>query len=427
MYTLLVKKSKEVWFHQGFQKYFQGIGWMFFTKIAGMVISFLTTAYIARNLGPTNYGELSYAISFVSIFSFISVLGIDQVLYRDIVKFPENKNQYLGSALILRLSASLVAILLCISFAFLISPKDVSLLLIFLLSITFIFNSFQIISYEFQADVKSKHISIFAILVTLILNVLKIIVIANNKGVLYLAGVLVLESIFYMFGFLYFRTKIYGTIRTWEFNKTITKNMVKDSWPFMFTSAFALIYSRIDQVIIKNMIGASSVGLYDAAVRLSEVWYFIPTIISSTLFPAIMNAKKVSTQIFHERLKRLALLLLVVSIIIALPTTLFSYFIVTTVFGVAFAGSTTILQVYIWSNLFTSLTSVINYYLIAENLKKTLFFSAFAGMIANILLNIYLIPIYGILGAAYATLISYAIPCIGAFVKPKSKNHVVQN
>jgi len=425
MYKLLTKRSKEIWIHQGFQKYFQGIGWMFFTKIAGMVISFLTTAYIARNLGPTNYGELSYAVSFVSIFSFISVLGIDQVLYRDIVKFPEKKNEYLGSALALRLGASLIAIVLCVSFAFWISPKDVSLFLIFLLSITFIFNSFQIISYEFQADVKSKHISIFAILVTLILNILKVIVIANNKGVLYLAGVLVLESIFYMFGFLYFRTKIYGTIKEWSYNKDVTKSMLKDSWPFMFTSAFALIYSRIDQVIIKNMIGASSVGLYDAAVRLSEVWYFIPTIISSTLFPAIMNAKKVSVESFHKRLKSLALLLFVISVGIALPMTLFAHLIITTVFGAAFAGATIILQIYIWSNLFTSLNSVVSYYLIAENFKKTLFFSTFAGMVTNVILNIYLIPIYGMSGAAYATLISYAIPCITAFIKPKT--HAIQN
>jgi len=421
MPTISLSYIREKWNHAGFQKYFQNMGWMFIAKIGGMVVSFLATIYIARQLGPTNYGELSYAVSFVSIFSFIAVLGIDQVLYRDLVNFPEKKNKYMGSALGLRLGASIVAIVLCIIFALWFSPKDVSFFLIFLLSIGFIFNSFNIIFYEFQANLKSKYPSLISIYVAVILNILKILVIVFGKGVIYLAFVLLLESFFYAVGFLYYRTKLYGFISQWSFDKEIAKKILWDSWPLIFSSAFALVYARIDQIMIKNMMDAKSVGLYDSAVRLSEVWYLIPNIIVSSMFPAILNAKKVSKELYFKRMMKLGLLLTSLSLLIALPATVLAGTIIKIVFGSAFIGATLILQIYIWSNIPTALNMLANYFLVAENHKKVLFFSSLMGMIVNVILNIFFIPRYGMAGAAYATLISYSMPFlfIIAFVRYK--------
>ncbi|MEI6490425.1 MAG: flippase [bacterium] len=421
MKTLSVAYLKEKWAHTGFQRYFQNLGWMFFGRLASMVVSLIATIYIARNLGPSNYGELSYAVSFVSIFSFIAVLGIDQVLYRDLINFPDKRNQYMGSAFTLRIGASVIAVLLCGGFALWFSPKDISLFLIFLLSLGFIFNSFQIINYEFQANVQSKLPSLLSLYLAIILNILKILVVVFGKGVIYLAIVLLLESIFYAIGYLYYRTKLYGMISEWKFDKEIAIKILKDSWPLIFASAFALIYARIDQVMIKNMMDAESVGFYDAAVRLCEVWYFIPSIILSSLFPAIINAKNTSEHIYYARIRKLAILLIGLSVIIALPVSLLAGFIIKVVFGKAFMGAVLVLQIYIWSNVATSINSVVNLYLVAENFKKMLLFSTFAGMATNVALNIYLIPKYGTAGAAFATLISYAIPCLSIFIIPKAR------
>ncbi|MFA6226883.1 MAG: flippase [Candidatus Paceibacterota bacterium] len=421
MQTLSWNYIVEKWKHVGFQKYFKNMSWMFLAKIGSMAVSLLATIYIARHLGPTNYGELSYAVSFVSIFSFIAVLGIDQVLYRDLIQYPEKRNLYMGSALGLRLGASILAIILCSTFALWFSPKDVSLFLIFLLSISFIFNSFNIISNEFQANVQSKYPSLLSLYVTIILNILKILVLVFGKGVIYLAFVLLLESIFYAVGLLYYRTKLYKMISEWSFSKEVAKKILHDSWPLIFSSAFALIYSRIDQIMIKNMMDAKSVGLYDAAVRLSEVWYLVPNIIVSSMFPAIINAKKISEEIYYRRIKKLGLILLILSIIIAIPTTLLAELIIKIIFGPAFIGAVLILQIYIWSNISTSLNMLANYYLVAENYKKTLFFSSFLGMSINVILNIFLIPKYGMAGAAFATFISYSIPFAFIFTTSKIK------
>lgn len=421
MQYLSLNYIKDKWAHAGFQRYFQNTGWVFFARLGSMVVSFIATAYIARNLGPTNYGQLSYAVSFVSIFSFIAVLGVDQVLYRNLVEFPEKRNQYLGSALVLRLIGSAIAVILCLFFAILFSPKDVSFFLIILLSVGFIFNSSQIIGYEFLSRVQSKYPSLLSLYIAIILNVLKIIVIILGGGVLYLGLVLLLESILYAIGYVYYRKKIFGMLSEWSFDKDITKKILVDSWPLMFSSAFALIYSRIDQIMIKNMLDTESVGLYDAAVRLSEVWYFIPGVIASSLFPAIINAKKVSEVIYYKRIQKLALLLVTLTTTIALCTTVITPYIVNIVFGSAFMGAVLVLKIYVWSNVSTALSTVVNFYLLAENHKKMLFFSSFLGMISNVVLNIFLIPAYGIAGAAIATLISYTLPFFLVFLLPKAR------
>lgn len=419
--SIYIDKAKGIWAHAGFQKYFQNTSWMFFGKIASMAISFIATAYIARSLGPTSYGELSYAISFVSLFSFIAVLGIDQILYRDLIKYPEKRDLYMGSAFILRISAAILAIILCLCFAFLLSPRDVSIYLIFILCIGFLFNSFQIINYEFQADSKSKFPSILSIYIAITLNILKIFIIIFNQGVIYLAGTLLLESILYTIGFLYYRKKIYGSIKKWKFDKKISLEILMSSWPLIFSSAFALIYARIDQIMIKNLMDAEAVGLYDAAVRLSEVWYFIPTIIISSILPAVINARKTLEEKYYSRLKKIILFLAISSFSTSLITFLFAPIIIKIIFGPNFIETVPILKVYVWSNVATALNALTINYLILEDRKKTLFISSFTGMAVNVILNIILIPRYGTIGAALATVISYFSLFIFIFTVPNSK------
>ena len=384
---------------------------MFVAKVISMGISFLATIFVARHLGPTNYGQLSYAISFVGIFSFIAALGIDSVLYRDLIKYPEKINEYMGSAIVLRMAASIVTIIICMSFAFALSPRDISLLLIFIVSLTFIFSTFQLITYQFQANVNQKYPSILAIIVVLILNILKIIVIAFNKGVIYLAFISLLEPILYAAGYLYFQKKVYGTTKHWKFDKKIAFSILKDSFPLIFAAAFASIYGRIDQVMIKNMMDATSVGLYSSAVSVSEVWYFIPTLIMAGLFPAIINAKKASEELYDKRIKKLFLLLFVISILTALITTLFSKDLVGIIFGAGFIGASSVLQIYVWSNIGGVLNSFTQQILVAENLTAIISVTTFFGMAANVILNIFWIPRYGMAGAAFASLISYLVPC----------------
>jgi len=396
--------------HPGIRKYSKNTAWMFTARIGSMLVSFLATAYIARNLGPGNFGQLSYAVSFVSLFSFLYSLGIDNVLYRDLIKHPGKKNEYLGSAFFIKMSTGIITALIIIIFALILTKDTISLILIFILSGTFLFNSFQIINYEFQSRVEAKYPSIISFCVSFTLNILKILVILYGKGVIYLAIILLLESILYAGAYLLiYKVKLKEKITDWKFDKDITISLIKDSWPLIFTGVFAMIYARIDQVFIKHMIDSHAVGIYDSAVRIVEVWYFLPSIIVSSLFPAIMNAKLTSIKLYESRLTKLAILLTVLSVGIAIPMTFFASLIIKIVYGPAFIDAVIILKIYIWSGIGSFLSNLAGCYLIVENKRKLLFFFNFVPMITNVILNLLWIPSYGIIGSAYATLISYSL------------------
>jgi len=170
-----------------------------------------------------------------------------------------------------------------------------------------------------------------------------------------------------------------------------------------------MIYMRIDQVMIKNMMSDEAVGYYSAAVRLCEAWYFIPVTLCNAIFPAIVNAKNVSEQFYNNRMQKLYDLLTWLAIGIAIPVTIFSALIIQLLFGADFAEASPVLTVYIWAGVAVFLGVASSQYLINENFTKLSFFRTSVGMVLNVVLNFIFIPMYGIIGSAIATLISYTI------------------
>ena len=171
--------------------------------------------------------------------------------------------------------------------------------------------------------------------------------------------------------------------------------------------------------------GAASVGLYSSAASVSEVWYFIPNIIMTAVFPAIINAKKISEKLYYERIKKLFWVLILISILTALPTTLLSKSIITFIFGIGFAGAFNVLQIYVWSNIGAALNLLAQQLLITENFTKIITVITFLGMATNVLLNIFLIPRYGMSGAAFASMISYIIPFCSLILFKQSRKIIL--
>lgn len=419
--TWLYLRLRAQWNIEGVKKYSSNTLWLLMVRIASTLIAFFVSIYITRYLGPENYGQLSYAVSFVSLFSIIGSLGIDSVLYRDLIQRPEERNVYLGSAFILKISAGLLASISVITCSLFVVTDDVSRILILILASTFIFNAFNVITYEFQANVAQKHLAISSLLVVLILNILKLGVIMTGEGVIYLSIILLLETIFYALAFIYIRTRHYGTLLSWRFDSSTAISILKDSWPFIFIAVFASVYSRIDQVMLKHLIDSSAVGLYDAAVRVAEAWLFVPGIIVSSLFPAIINGKKTSAVEYKKRLISLLVLLTTVATLIALIFSLFAEPLMILLYGRPFLQSATAFSVYIWSGVFVSIGTVLHYFLTAENKRMIIFATSFGTMVLNVGLNFLLIPIMGITGAAWATLISYIVLTIPLFLILKIK------
>lgn len=400
----------EKWRHPGFQKYFRNISWMFWTRMITMGVSFLATLYIARRLGPTNFGELDYAVAVVSMFSWIGVWGVETVLNRELVKYPEERNRIMGTGVILRFAFGAIATIITVVFALFSPIETVSQILILILSFTNIIAAPSILQTDFTARAESKYPSLITMCVSIIINFAKIIILLLGKGVIYLAIIMLFEQILYAVSYItIYKLKARGVFAQWEFSKTSAKVIIKSGTAIAFLALFSMIYARIDQIMIRNILDAQQVGLYSAGVRLVEVWNFLPAIIGGALYPAILNARKISEKLYHARLRKLFIFYLIPSICIAFFLSIFSHLLILLIFGSKFIGGYHALQVYAWSIIGTFIGYYIMIVLFNDDHRRILVLTTVLPAIVNVVLNIYWIPIFGITGAAYATLISYSL------------------
>ncbi len=407
----ITNRIKKLYNHQGFKKYFANTSWLFGEKILRLLVGFTVGVWVARYLGPKDYGLLSYAQSFVGLFGAFASLGLDGIVVREIVKSPEKENEILGTAFILKLAGSVFTLLLLFIAIQFTSNDFFTNLLVFIIASGFIFQSFNVIDMYFQAKVMSKYAVLANSASLFISSIIKIILILLKAPLIAFAIVIVIDNIILSLGYLYwyFQNRKEIFFKKVRFNVSIAKNLLKDSWPLILSSVAVSIYMKIDQVMIKEMLTSKDVGIYAVAVKLSEVWYFIPAIITNSLFPAIINAKKVNENLYYQRLQKLFDFMVVIALVMAIFITLFGKSIITFLYGISYYEAANVLKIYIWSSLFIFLFVTSGKWLIIENLTKKAFYRNLAGAIINIVLNIPLIKLLGSKGAAISTLISYAV------------------
>lgn len=410
----MINKIKSLQNNQGFMKYFKNTSWLFGEKILRMIVGLFVGIWVARYLGPEQFGLFSYAQSFVGLFSAIATLGLDGIVVRELVKDETRKNELIGAAFWLKLIgafAVLVILALAVNFT---SNDQYTNILVFIIASATIFQSFNVIDIYFQSKVMSKYVVYANIISLLVSSMLKIVLILNDAPLIAFAWTVLFDSFVLACGFIYFFLKTNNkytntpiTISNLTFKKSTAVALLKDSWPLILSGIVISIYMKIDQVMIKEMLDSEAVGQYSAAVRLSEAWYFIPTVIASSLFPAIINAKKVSEELYYARLQKLYNLMVWIGIAIALPMTFLSDWVVNLLYGQQYNEAGSVLMIHIWSGIFIFLGVASAKWFINENLQHLALIRTLTGATLNVILNYYLIPIYGVVGSAWATLISY--------------------
>lgn len=394
---------------EAFQKYVKNTGWLLFGKSVSLVVGFL----IARYLGPYAFGDLSFADAFAALFAAVGTLGLDSFIIREIIQHPDKRDEILGTSLVMRLAANALliplAILTYLAFRQLsASETDLSLtVFIALCSSAALFKSFNIIDSYFQSQVASKFVVQVQNLCLLLSTCVKIALIYTQAPVLYFAWALLFDSAILALGLLLIYKKRGLELHTWTFNWNRAKSLLQQSWPLILTAVMISIYMKIDQVMLKSA-GSKIVGIYSAAARLSESWYFIPVAIVTSVFPAIIHARKTDSARYHKRLQNLYDLLVLISLPVAIVVSLFANQIIHVLYGNPYQGAGILLSIHIWSGIFVFLGSASSQFLLAEGFTLISFSRTAFGALVNVLLNLWLIPIYGALGASIATLIAYA-------------------
>jgi O-antigen/teichoic acid export membrane protein len=413
--------------HPGFRKYFKNTGWLFVGRAASLAASFFVGVYVARYLGPEQYGILNYVISFVGVFGFIAALGLDGILYRELISRPQDNNVLLGTSFILRLAGGAFALALAVMMSLILHGWSEITFFVFLYSLTFLFQSFSVIDILFQSEVASANSVKVQLFSYALSSILKILCISFGLGLTWFIVVYVLDAFVIAAGFVFFSLKFKGRLllSLKHFERSTAYFLLKNSWPLILSSAFLLVYNRIDQVMIGRMIDNEAVGQYAVAVRISELWVFLPGIITNSVIPALVHAKDAGLDFYKERLKKLYFLIFYLSLSISFAVSLSAKLMISTLFGDAFQGAIVPTRIYVWSGIASALGYTISQCLIIENHIKISFYTNLIGMVSNVILNLFLIQKYGIIGAAIATLISYFLVVFATLLFKETRGHSV--
>jgi O-antigen/teichoic acid export membrane protein len=419
-------KYRYIFSHRGVKRYGVNTLWLFSEHILRMFSTFLVGILIARYLGPEKFGIFNYVLAFVAIFQVIAKLGLDEIVVRDLVKEPTKTEIYLGTSFWLKLSGGILTFIVILIISHFTADNFQTFLFINIIAAGIIFQSFEVIEFYYQATVQAKYITLRRIIHSIFSSIIKIALILFKAELIWFVLVTLFDTILLaMFSWLIYKSqKLPNFLR--YFKLDLAKRLLTDSFPLLLGSIAVIIYMRIDQVMIKNMLGDRDLGLYSAAVKIVEVWYIIPMVITRSLFPAIVNAKKMSEELYYKRLQQLFSLLIWIAIFIAIPMSVFSHQIIYLLYGDKYLSATYVLKIYAWSCIFSFFGTARANWLVVENLQNVGLYYVIFGSLTNVILNLIMIKKDGIVGAAEANVMSLIcvvllFPLLNKRVRPSVK------
>ncbi|MEH8353706.1 flippase [Klebsiella pneumoniae] len=388
--------------------------WLLSERVITILFTFTVGIFLARYLGPNDFGVYNYLISIITLLSPLTALGLNAVVVRDLVDAQredhDDTNVILGTSCVLRFFGGLFACasLLFVDIYFNISQNNT--LWLVLLASANIFSCFQVVDFWLQSKVNSKYSAILRLSIFITSSLVKLISIiffsCGLKTILIIQTFEVLASgVLYVPLYKYLKGKIFN----WSYNKNKAKTLMSKSWWLILSGVAEVLYLKIDQIMLGMINGYSTVATYAVAARLSEAWYFFPTIITASFFPLLILAKKESEEKYKHTLLDLSRKLFFCALIISIFITIIAHTAINILYGEAYAESATILIIHIWASLFVFMRAVLSKWLVIENMLPFSLVTHISGAIVNIILNLILIPKMGGIGSAIAIVISYSI------------------
>jgi PST family polysaccharide transporter len=400
----------------GLRKIIGNMGWLMMDRVVRMGMGLFVGVWVARYLGPSQFGSLNFAQAFVALFGTVTTLGLEMIVVQELLHNPEHTSEILGTTLALRSAGGAVAVVVSIAALRVIQPHDTqALLLVSILSSTLIFQAFDTIDLLFQSQVRSR-ITVWAKnSVFLLFAALRVWLIHAKAPVWYFAAAIAVEIAFGAIGLIIGFRLSGGSLTVWRISRTKAVHLLRQSWPVIFSSMAIMIYMRLDMVMLKLMQGDAAVGIYSAATRVSEIWYFIPMAIVSSVSPSIMRAKD-DPDLFYSRLRKLFSFMTITAVVIGSIVALMSHYVIRTLYSNGYNGAAPVLAVHVWASIFVFLGVAQSPWDISKNLLTLSLYRTLLGAVINVGMNFYLIPRYSALGAAVATVFSYAISSVFANV-----------
>jgi PST family polysaccharide transporter len=387
---------------------FKNIGWLLFDRAFRMGLGLIIGTWLARYLGPDQFGILNYFLAIIAIFSIVSLLGLDSIAVKEFVENQQNSEIILFHVFFLRLLAGIGSFIVCAGFIFYLKISQPEMAYVgIVLSFSLVFQSLSSsLDLYFQSRLLSKFTVYAQNIAFVIASGVKVFLIVNKDGLLAFALVTIFEA-FLNSVFLYLLyLKVTKTNFFSKFDFQYVLQLLKRSWPLAFSGLLIMIYMRIDQIMLGEISNNTQAGIYSAALKLSEIWYFLPVVICNSYFPMIITAKRTDEIIYIKKVQKLLDLLFLMAFGLSVFASFFSSDIINILYGIEYKESAIVLSIHIWTSIFVFLGVAGSNYFVVENLQTKMLVRAGLGLILNVALNLIFIPWWGAVGAAIATLTS---------------------
>jgi polysaccharide transporter, PST family len=402
----LIRPAIDLLRHGGVQRIVQNAGWLVAEKFLVLAVNLAVMVWVARYLGPSQFGILNYGIAFAALFGFLSYLGLDGVVTHELVRSPGQKEEILGTALALRFAGGAVAAAAIVAVMWYRPGDAATKWVTIVIGIGLIFDSFDVFDFWFQSRVEAKYPALARTASVLVSSAVKVVLILTGAPLIAFAFATLLQHVVKAAGLGAWYMKKGHSMR-WRARQERTVALLRQSWPLILSGASAVLYLKIDQVMLGEIVGRTEVGIYAVAVRFSEVWYFIPNIIAASIFPALIKSKERDQATYNNRLQRMYGLMVWIGFGLALFVTVVATPLIRLLYGAPYARAGAILAVHIWTCPAVFMAAILSKWLIVEKLTIFSLTRHAFGAAVNIGLNLLLIPRYGGMGAAVATLLSY--------------------
>lgn len=401
---------------------YENTTWLFSGAAFRLCINTVVTFWVARYLNPSQYGLLSYIIATVALIEPFATMGLNAVVVRHLIEDRTHERFILGTAFVIRTIASCISFFTLLIIIFIYHPDGHLFTIgVFVLGVSKLLSGFEIIDLYFQSKVQSRFTVISTVSALLLASTLKILLVFLGASVLWFVVAQALEYVFELGISLYiFKQTVHSPLK-WAATWSTAKVLLTKSWPLMLSGIAAILNLKIDQVMIANFLSTTSVGLYAAAAHLSEVWFFVPTAIVASCFPTILATRFTNYPKYEEQLRMLFSFLFYLALGVALFFQFSSNYAIIHLYGSQYASAASVLKIHIWGAIFIFMRALLSKWLVSEELYVFSLVTHGSGAILNILLNWVLIPQYGIVGAAWATVISYGMSSyFSLFFHPKT-------
>ncbi len=386
-------------------KVFKNASWIIGCRVAQAVLSFIVTMLTARFLGPSNYGVINYAASIVAFVAPIAQLGLGNIQVQELVNDPDNEGKIVGTTIGMSLISAVFCVAGVTAFSLIANASEKETIIVCVLySLILFFQSAELLQYWFQAKYISKYASISSLIAFTIVTAYRVFLLVKGKSVYWFAVVNGIDYVIITIALLYLYRRIGG--QKLEFSFFIAKRMLAKSRYYIVANMMVAIFTQTDHIMLKIMLDNEATGLYSAAISCAGLASFIYAAIIDSYRPLIFENYHKSKVYFENSMSQLYSIVIYLSLFQCIVVTLLAKPMIMIIYGSAYIESVNALKISVWYTTFSFIGTIRNIWILAEEKQKWLWLINFSGAAANVILNYIFIPMWGIMGAAFASLIT---------------------